>query len=333
MGMLRRLMLTLLAVIAFVALTWGTVALAAEVISRSHKPRGEMVDIGGRKLRLVCEGPKSARPVIWMEAGAFSGAADFAAIQQKLTARGLRSCAYDRAGMGYSEPGPAPRDGNAITGDLEKLMAASGEPGPYVLVGHSMAGLYLRQFAATNPDRVVGLVLLDAVTPEVIALPGAWRFAVRMQRLSRLVAVAGGLGLTKPLYWWGDRIGLPPEGKAEKRRGFISGRQAQAAYIEVRSWRVAAEQAAQAGPLRPEWPVAVVTAGPVSVERSAWNEARETPARGSRAPMIEAIPGADHRTMLGLVHSARVVAAVEHVLQRAEDRDMGKVETGQRPEP
>lgn len=310
------LRLILLAVLALVA-AWSAVAVAAEAVSRGVKPRGEMIDLGGRKLRLVCEGPKGARPVVWLESGAFSGAADFAAIQQKLSAKGLRSCAYDRAGMGWSDPGPAPRDGDAIVADLAAVMAASGEPGPYVLVGHSMAGLYLRQFAASQPDQVVGLVLLDAVTPEMVALPGAQRFVDRMQTIARLGAVAGSVGLTKPLYWWGDRIGLPPAGKAEKRRGFTSGRQSREAYAEVKGWRAAAAQAAAAGPLKPEWPVAVITAGPPSPQTDAWNAVRQAPARGSQAGMIENVDAADHRTLLGLTHGDRAVAGVEHVLKAA----------------
>jgi pimeloyl-ACP methyl ester carboxylesterase len=311
--MLRVILLLVLGLAA----AWGAVAVAAEVVSRGPKPRGEMVDIGGRKLRLVCEGPKGPRPVVWLESGAFSGAADFAAIQQKLTARGLRACAYDRAGLGWSDPGPQPRDGDAITGDLGRLMAASGEPGPYVLVGHSMAGLYLRQFAVQHPDQVVGLVLLDAVTPETVDQPGAERFVRRMTLVARASAVAGSLGLTKPLYWWGDRIGLPPRGKAEKRRGFISGRQSRGALAEVLSWRVAARQAAAAGPLRPEWPVAVITAGPRSPELEMWNTVRQAPARASRAGLIENVEAANHRTLLGLVHGDRAVAGVEHVLAAA----------------
>lgn len=320
--MLRLLLLSVVGLVALVVVAWGTVAVAAEVISRAYKPRGEMVDIGdgGRKLRLVCEGPRGARPVVWLEAGAFSGAADFAAIQQKLTAKGMRSCAYDRAGMGYSDKGPEPRDGNAIVGDLKALMAASGEPGPYVLMGHSMAGLYLRQFAVQNPEQVVGLVLLDAVTAEMIEQREASEFASRMKGVARMGAIAGSVGLTKPLYWWGDRIGLPPQGKAEKRRSFISGRQSRAAYVEVQSWEAAAQQAAAAGSLKPEWPVAVITAGPSSPQRSLWDEVRQAPARGSNAPMIEAVEAADHRTMLGLKYGDRAVAGVEHVLAAAAKR-------------
>lgn len=310
--------LILLAVL-FIAAAWGAVAVAAEAVSRSHRPRGELVDIGGgRRLRLVCEGPRDGLgPVVWLESGAFSGAADWAAVQQKLSARGLRSCAYDRAGMGYSDPGPKPRDGDAISRDLEALVAKSGERGPFVLVGHSMAGLYVRQYALRNPGQVVGLVLVDAVTPEMIQLPGAARFIDRMSGIARLGSVAGSLGLTKPLYWWGDRIGLPPAGKAEKRRGFISGRQSRAAYAEVQSWRAAAGQAAAAGTLDPAWPVSVITAGPPSPQMDLWNAVRHAPGRAARDGMVENVDEASHTTVLGLVHGDRVVAGVDFVLRAA----------------
>ncbi len=297
------------------AAAFGAVAFAAEAVARGVTPRGELVDIGGRRLRLVCEGPRSDRPLIWMEAGAFSGAADFAAIQQKLAAKGLRSCAYDRAGMGWSDAGPAPRDGDAIVGDLEKLIAASGETGPFVLMGHSMAGLYVRQYALRHPDKVVGVVLLDAVTPQMIELPGAERFVSRMTDLARLGAVAG--PLKAPLYWWGDRIGLPPAGKAEKRRGFISARQSRAAYAEVQQWRAAASQAKAAGDYPPAWPVAVITAGPPSPQMDAWNAVRQAPAKAARTGMVDNIDAASHTTMLGLTHGDRVVAGVEFVLKAA----------------
>ncbi|WP_296596070.1 alpha/beta fold hydrolase [Phenylobacterium sp.] len=309
--MLRLILLLVLGLVA----AFGAVAVAAEAVARSVTPRGDLVDIGGRRLRLVCEGPRSDRPVVWMEAGAFSGAADFAAIQQKLSAKGLRSCAYDRAGMGWSDPGPAPRDGDAIVGDLEKLIAASGETGPFVLMGHSMAGLYVRQYALRHPDKVVGVVLLDAVTPQMIELPGAERFVARMTDLARLGATAG--PLKAPLYWWGDRIGLPPAGKAEKRRGFISARQSRAAYAEVLQWRAAATQAKAAGDYPPEWPVAVITAGPPSPQMDVWNAVRQAPAKAARAGMVENIDAASHTTMLGLTHGDRAVAGVEFVLKEA----------------
>ncbi|MDB5426955.1 MAG: hypothetical protein JWR43_930, partial [Phenylobacterium sp.] len=91
---MRRMLIGL----ALVLVVW--IAGGAAMVARAgpFTPSGTYVDIGGRKLRLVCAGPRSDKPVVWMEAGAFGLAADFAAIQEKLTAKGLRSCAYDRAG-------------------------------------------------------------------------------------------------------------------------------------------------------------------------------------------------------------------------------------------
>jgi alpha-beta hydrolase superfamily lysophospholipase len=65
-----------------------------------------MIDIGGRRLRLVRAGERSDKPVVVLECGAFGCAADWAVVQERLARRGLYSLAYDRAGLGYSDPGP-----------------------------------------------------------------------------------------------------------------------------------------------------------------------------------------------------------------------------------
>ncbi|HET6969486.1 MAG TPA: alpha/beta fold hydrolase, partial [Phenylobacterium sp.] len=114
--------------------------------------RGERVDVGGRRLRVVRAGPAvSDRPLVVCEHGAFGCAADWAVVQEKLAARGLRSLAYDRAGLGHSDPGPQPRDGRAIVADLASLLRALDERRRVVLVGHSMGGLMVRLFALTHP--------------------------------------------------------------------------------------------------------------------------------------------------------------------------------------
>ena len=160
-----------------------------------------MVDIGdGRRSRLVCAGPSGGADLtVLMESGAFGLAADWGVVQERLTARGQRSCAYDRAGLGWSDPGPEPRDGLAVVSDLEKLLAASGERGPFILVGHSMAGLYLRLFAARNPALVAGVVLVDATTPEAMDEPLVRQFVDHFIGLARLAAWGAGAGLFKAL--------------------------------------------------------------------------------------------------------------------------------------
>ena len=297
----------------FVLIAWIGAGAAMVASAGPFKPAGTYVDIGGRKLRLVCAGPAASdRPTVWMEAGAFGLAADFAAIQEKLSAKGIRSCAYDRAGMGWSDAGPQPRDSNAIVGDLEKLIAASGERGPFILMGHSMAGLHTRLFAARNPQLVAGLVLIEATTPEQIDSPGVQKFLGAFTTVSRIAAVSASVGTTAPLYYVsGDRIGLPPQGSAEKRHAYVSGRHARTAANEVVNWRRSAEEARASAPYDPKWPVAVIVAGG---RGGGADDPRRAPERASRAGMFEAVAGASHTTVLGLTYGEAAVRGVEHVL-------------------
>ncbi len=80
-------------------------------------------------------------------------------------AQRYRTCAYDRAGAGFSDPAPAPRDGDAIARDLDQGLRAARIGGPFLVVGHSSGGLYARVFAALRPRDVVGLVLVDPSVP------------------------------------------------------------------------------------------------------------------------------------------------------------------------
>jgi pimeloyl-ACP methyl ester carboxylesterase len=300
--------------LALVLIAWiagGAVMVAA---AGPFRPSGRFVDIGGRKLRLVCTGPQSDKPTVWMEAGAFGLAADFAAIQEKLATKGIRSCAYDRAGMGWSDDGPKPRDSKAIVGDLEKLIAASGERGPFILMGHSMAGLHTRLFAGRNPQNVVGLVLIEATTPEQIDSTGTHKFLTAFTAISRLAAASASVGTTAPFYYVaGDRIGLPPQGSAEKRHAYVSGRHARTAENEVVNWPRSAAEAKLAPPYDPRWPVAVIVAGGRGLGPE-WNDARRVPERASQAGSFEAVEGASHTTVLGLKYGDAAVRGVEHVL-------------------
>jgi pimeloyl-ACP methyl ester carboxylesterase len=314
--MVRAMLRKAMQVLGLIALVWLVAAGAAEAVSRAHTPRGRMVDIGGRRLRLVCEGPVSAAPTVWMEAGAFSGAADFAAIQERLARKGLRSCAYDRAGMGFSDAGPALRDGDAIAADLDRLIAASGERGPFILMAHSMGGLYVRQYAGSHPDKVAGVVLIEAVTPELMGNPQVAAFFHRFLTLARLNAFAGTLGLTKPGYFiMVDRIGLPPAAAREKKRGQISGKQARAALSEVEAWGDAARQAKAAGNYDPATPIAVVTAN--YGVASPFEEARRLPAARSKAGSFDTVKGASHASILGFGHNEAVVLATLRVAASA----------------
>ncbi|HEY3947606.1 alpha/beta hydrolase [Phenylobacterium sp.] len=299
-----------LILVVWIGAGWAMVAVAGP-----FKPSGVFIDIGGgRKMRLVCAGPPAGpTPTVWMEPGAFGLAADFAAIQQKLTAKGIRSCAYDRAGMGWSDPGPKPRDAAAIADDLAKLIAASGEKGPFILMGHSMAGLYVRLYAGRHPEQVAGLVLIEATTPEQIDNPNTQKFIGAFTSLSKVAAVSASVGTTLPLYWTaGDRIGLPPQGSAEKRHAYVSGRHARTAAEEVGNWERSAREAAAAPPYDPDWPVSVIVVDRGEGDRP--GDARRAPERAAKHGTFEAVKGASHTTILGMTYGDSAVRGVEFVL-------------------
>jgi pimeloyl-ACP methyl ester carboxylesterase len=285
-------------------------AMSAE--AASPQPRGQMIDIGGgRRMQILCAGPEAgARPTVLLGAGAFGFSADWAAVQDKLAAAGLRSCAYDRAGLGFSDPGPAPRDSLAIVSDLERLLAAAGETGPFILCGHSMAGLHLRVFVARDAARVVGVVLVDATTPEAMDEAAARQGVANFNILARLAALGASSGLLRPLgASFGDSIGLPPQAKAEKHWAFGNPRHNRWAAAESEQWPNDAAEAEKAGPYDPALPVAVIltgdatTAGPRQVSQSA-------PAKASRHGFILYVPGANHATLLGEHYGEHIVEAV-----------------------
>jgi pimeloyl-ACP methyl ester carboxylesterase len=282
------------------------------VAAAAPSPRGQLVEIApGRRLRLVCAGPAAgARPTVLLEAGAFGFSADWAAVQEKLAAAGLRSCAYDRAGLGFSDPGPRPRDSRAIVSDLEQLLAAAGEHGPFILCGHSMAGLHLRLFAARHAGEVAGVVLIDATTPEAMDAAAARQGVASFAALAKLAAMSASIGLIRPLELpLGDTIGLPPAAKAEKRWAFVHARHNRWAALEAAQWPVDAAEAMDVGPYDVAWPVAVVltgeasAAGPRQLSQSA-------PALASRRGFVIYVPGANHATLLGETYGGRVVEAI-----------------------
>jgi pimeloyl-ACP methyl ester carboxylesterase len=277
--------------------------------------RGRRVELGsGRRLRAVAAGPAaSARPLVVLEAGSFGFSADWAAVQARLCAEGLRSLAYDRAGLGASDAGPAPRDSAAVAGDLEALLSALAEPGPYLLCGHSMAGLHARVFTARNAARLAGLVLVDAVTPEMIDDPASARYVGSFTAVSRLAAWGASVGLQRPLAGaLGDAIGLPPDAKAEKQRAFADPEHNRWASAEVEAWAADAAQGLAAGPFDAALPVAVVLTGD-GRHLSAHAEQVAAPARAALRGFVLHAPGAGHATLLGERFADHVVRAILQV--------------------
>ena len=118
-----------------------------------------MVDVGGYRLHINCTG--SGSPTVVIESGWGDSSASWGWVQPEV-AKTTRVCTYDRAGMGWSEASPEPRTAREYAKELHTLLAKANEPGPYVLVGHSMGGFTVLVYAHDYPDEVSGLVLVDA---------------------------------------------------------------------------------------------------------------------------------------------------------------------------
>jgi pimeloyl-ACP methyl ester carboxylesterase len=125
----------------------------------STPPPGQLVDVGGHRLHLWCTG--AGRPTVILEAGLGGSSADWGFVQPEI-ARFTRVCSYDRAGMGYSDPGPSPRTARRIATELAELIDRGGLDRPVVVVAASSGGFDVRVFASDHADRVAGLILIDA---------------------------------------------------------------------------------------------------------------------------------------------------------------------------
>lgn len=128
----------------------------------SDGPIGKRVDIGGRRLHIVCSG-KGPRTVV-MESGAAVGFYEWWLVQAALRNE-MRTCSYDRAGYGWSDP-PPERSVAGYTSDLHELLLRSGEKPPFILVGHSMGGSFVQRYYWRHPSDVAGIIAVDAANAE-----------------------------------------------------------------------------------------------------------------------------------------------------------------------
>jgi pimeloyl-ACP methyl ester carboxylesterase len=141
--------------------------IARQKIARAFPPPGQLADIGGRRIHIDCKG--SGSPTVILEAGAdTSGSVLWYPVAQAVS-QTTRVCSYDRAGLMWSDPGPLPRDGEAIAADLHKALEVTKEHGPYVLVGASLGGPLVMLYTKLHPRDVAGVVLVDGAHSDQIS--------------------------------------------------------------------------------------------------------------------------------------------------------------------
>lgn len=151
-----------LGTIAVLGVAFGTAyeQWARQNAARAFPPRGQLVDIGGRRLHLDCRG--SGSPTVILETGVDpNGTLSWRPVHDKI-AQITRTCAYDRAGIMWSDDKSGPHDGEGVARDLHAMLGKAGIGGPLVLVGLSAGGPYAMTYTRLYGDDVKGIVFVDA---------------------------------------------------------------------------------------------------------------------------------------------------------------------------
>jgi pimeloyl-ACP methyl ester carboxylesterase len=171
--------------------------------ARRYPAPGEMVDVGGYDLHLYCTGEAGGAPSVVMDSGLGGTVLDWQLVQPEV-AKFARVCTYDRAGMGWSDPGDQPRTSQQIVKELHALLGNAGVvEGPYVLVGHSFGGTNMQVYASHYPDEVAGMVLVDSALEDEKAVT----LTQSLQPSPVLLKIYATIGLTRLPYTLG---GEPP---------------------------------------------------------------------------------------------------------------------------
>lgn len=157
-------------------------------LAAENPPPGQFVDIGGHRLHYRLHGSGPVTFVFEAGAGEYSGS--WGAVEDSL-AEFSRVFVYDRAGLGWSEPGPRPRSLTRLASELRAALAAADVPPPYVFAGHSLGGAIVTRYAMDYPSQVSGLLLIEPSHPDQFAglsYPPAWqrRLATEALRLAPL---------------------------------------------------------------------------------------------------------------------------------------------------
>ena len=270
-------------------------------------PPGHLVDVGGYRLHLWCTG--DGAPAVILDTGLGGSSAGWGFVQPEV-ARFTRVCSYDRAGMGYSDPGPSPRTARRIASELAELLARSGIAGPVVLVGASIAGFDVRVFASDHPERAAGLVLVDAShEDDVHEVP-------RMARFVPLLSTIGVLRLFGPSF--GQNIeSLAPSVRQFAQATRFRAAGYQAAADEIIHIRESAEEV-RSSRRKLTIPVLVVTGGRGADEN--WRQLQRDQASLSERGCLIIAEQSGH--VVPIDQPAVIVDAIRTVVETARGHDV-----------
>lgn len=281
---------------------------------RVHRAPGRLFDIDGCRLHVQMTGLDG--PSVILEAGLGGMSSAWGWIQPEAS-KFSRVVSYDRVGLGWSGPDSAPKTAVLTAQRLHNVLLHSGVHPPYVLVGHSMGGLFIRVFADLYPNEVAGMVLLDAVHPDQhlrsAAISTHMRTGFRFLEAVPLLTRLGYVRLAGIFNVWVE--GLPARQAAEAKSFLSAYQHLKTTRDESLAWETICEEVRGTSVLA-DIPLAVVTAAK-GVLPGHPELQRELASLSSDSIHI-AVKGADHVTLVTRrEYALQVVEAIRHVVNRA----------------
>lgn len=313
-------------------ITWvvaGTVVLAAfgavyqtlatKSAQKKYPAPGQLVDVGGYRLHIYCVGEnKDGSPTVILEQGSGGISAAWVRVQPEV-AKTTRVCAYDRAGMGWSDLSPEPCDAEHIATELHTLLHNAEIPGPYVLVGWSYGGLYVWRYAGQYPDDVIGMVLLDSSHPDQWRSTEAGR--AQYESNAKIYAIAPWLvriGVMRVMANFQPDSGLPSPQREELKESFAATKDWDAQSAEFLASFSTDEQVHDVGSLD-DLPLFVLTGtehGTPPDQEELWQAWQKDLALLSTNSVHQIVTGATHADFWLAPETAQVsVQAVLHVME------------------
>ena len=228
-------------------------ALADAAGAREFPPPGMLVDVGGRRLHLLCIG--EGEPVVLFEASGWGSALSSARVRERVATR-TTVCSYDRRGTGWSDAAAGASTAGALARDLAVLQDRAGLRPPLLVVTASIGGLTTEMFARQYPERVGGLVFVDAASS--LSLP---LLASRPRTVTAAACTAGALshfGVMRLL----DPFDLSADAEEGRRGAAITyhARSWDQTCAMARGLEASVREFEAAPPLRPDLPLAVLSA-------------------------------------------------------------------------
>lgn len=280
-------------------------------------PPGRLVDVGGRRLHLLCTG--EGEPTVIFEGSGLESALSFEAVRAEIGSQ-TRVCSYDRMGMGWSDPGPGAISAGLLADDLRLLLDRAGLHPPYILVPASIGGLTAEMFARRYPEQVVGLVFVDAADSGMLERAASILTSVEIEAacLARIAARLGVLRLIDPL-----RLRQQRPGTAARTIAITYRAEPMATICALlRGIRKSAQELSEAPPLAPDVPLVVLSHDkpvgllPPGYESEAeafepeWRDLQQRLSRRSTRGIWRIVPNSGH-----LIHGSQPHAVASAVLE------------------